>query len=270
MCAAIAAAEDAMAKYKDYVLAQTLEEAYALNQKKSAVIVAGNMWLRMCGLNKQTAIDLSCLGLDEIEEKTDAFVIGSMATLRALETHEGLNAAFGGAFEKALAPIVGTQFRNTATVGGSVYSRFGFSDVSALLLALDAKVVLYRRGAVKLSDYQKEAWDRDVITHIRIAKGQKAAVQSVRISETDIPVLVCAAAVSQAGLRVVLGARPARAMVVADGLAPDCDENTLEEIAKRTPFGSNLRASEAYRRKIAPALMARAVKSCREVAQHER
>jgi len=254
-----------MAKYRQYVMAQSLEEAYALNSKKSSVIVAGNMWLRMCGLNKQTAIDLSGLGLDTIEETQDGFVIGAMASLRSLETHEGLNAAFNSAFRKALSPIVGTQFRNGATVGGSVYSRFGFSDVSALLLALDAEVVLFKRGAVKLADYQKEAWDRDIITHIRLAKGQSASVHSVRVSETDIPVLVCAAARRARGLRVVLGARPARAVIVADGLEADCDRAVFEELAQKTAFGTNLRASEAYRRKIAPVLMERAVKDCGEV-----
>lgn len=256
-----------MAKYRNYVVAQSLEEAYALNAKKSAVIVAGNMWLRMCGLSKQTAIDLSALGLDTIEETQDAFVIGSMATLRQMETHEALNAAFGGAFREALAPIVGTQFRNTATVGGSVYSRFGFSDVSALLLALGAQVQLFGRGAVQLSDYQQEAWDRDIITHIRIPKGQWAAVRSVRVSATDIPMLVCAAAVSDEGLRLVLGARPARAQIVAQGISPNCGAEVFEEIAAKTAFGSNLRASEAYRRKIAPVLMMRAAKACREVTQ---
>jgi len=254
-----------MAKYRNYVAARTLDEAYELNQKKSAVIVAGNMWLRMCGLNKQTAIDLSALGLDQIEEKEDCFEIGAMAALRSMETSEALNAAFGGVFEKALAPIVGTQFRNTATVGGSVYSRFGFSDVSALLLALDAEVVLYKRGVVKLADYQKETWDRDIITHIRISKGQRAAVESVRVSKTDIPMLVCAAAKSENGVRVVLGARPARAMIAAEGIAADSGKETYEAIAQQTAFGSNLRASEAYRRKIAPVLMERAVKACGEV-----
>ena len=263
-----------MAKYRNYVLAESLEEAYALNQKKSSVIVAGNMWLRMCGMNKQTAIDLSLLGLDRIEEEKDAFVLGAMTTLRQMETHAGLHAAFGGVFEKAFAPIVGTQFRNGATLGGSVYSRFGFSDVSALLLALDAEVVLYKRGVVKLCDYQKETWDRDILTHVRIPKGQTADVQSVRVSGTDIPTLVCAAAKSEKGIRVVLGARPARAMIAADGLAPDADEKTFEQIAAAVPFGTNLRASEAYRRKIAPVLMARAAKGCvnmeKEAAHHDR
>ena len=172
-------------------------------------------------------------------------------------------------FAKALAPIVGTQFRNGATIGGSVYSRFGFSDVSALLLALDAEVVLFKRGAVKLADYQKETWDRDIITQIRIPKGRKADVQSVRVSGTDIPTLVCAAAKSDAGVRIVLGARPARAVIAADGLPADAPDAVYEEIAANAVFGTNLRASEAYRRKIAPVLMARAVKGCQEAANHE-
>ena len=37
---------------------------------------------------------------------------------------------------EAVRHIVGVQFRNCATVGGSVYGRFGFSDVLTLLLAL--------------------------------------------------------------------------------------------------------------------------------------
>jgi len=258
-----------MAKYKYYVMAQSLEEAYELNQKKSSVIVAGNMWLRMCGMNKMTAIDLSLLGLDQIEEEEDAFVVGAMTPLRTLETHADLHTVYGGVFAKALAPIVGTQFRNTATIGGSVYSRFGFSDVSALLLALDAEVVLHKRGVLKLADYQKEAWDRDIITHIRIPKGQTADVQSVRVSGTDIPTLVCAAAKSEKGIRIVLGARPARAVIVADALPSDLSDKQLEEIAKKTAFGTNLRASEEYRRKIAPVLMARAAKACQEVTGHE-
>ena len=251
-----------MASYREYVIARTLEEAYALNQKKSSVIVAGNMWLRLCGLHRATAIDLSALGLDQIRETDGAFEIGAMATLRQLETHADLNRAFGRVFSQAFAPIVGTQFRNGATVGGSVYSRFGFSDVGALLLALRGEVLLYKRGSVPLEQYQHEPWDRDIITGVRIPKGQRAAVQSVRLGGTDIPTLVCAASLGEDGLRIVLGARPARAIVVADGLSPDVGEAEFERIAGGTAFGSNRRASEAYRRRIAPVLMRRAARAC--------
>lgn len=249
-----------MAQYKNYVIAQTLDEAYALNAKKSTVIVAGNMWLRMCGMRRQTALDLSELGLDYIKEDEQGFTIGAMTTLRTMETHAALNAAFGGVFARAFEPIVGTQFRNGATVGGSVFSRFGFSDVSTLLLAMDAKVVTHARGEVPLDEFQKEKRDRDILTAIRIEKGRSAAIESVRLSKTDIPVLVCAASADERGVRVVLGSRPARAMIVAEGAKPE--ELDYMRMAADIPMGSNARASEAYRRKVAPVLMERAVQAC--------
>ena len=249
-----------MAQYKNYVIAQTLDEAYELNAKKSTVIVAGNMWLRMCGMRRQTALDLSELGLDFIKEDEQGFIIGAMTTLRTMETHPALNAAFGGVFARALEPIVGTQFRNGATVGGSVFSRFGFSDVSTLLLAMGAKVVTHARGEVPLDEFQREKWDRDILTAIRIEKGRSAAIESVRLSKTDIPVLVCAASVDERGVRVVLGSRPARAMIVAEGAKPE--ELDYMRMAADVPMGSNARASEAYRRKVAPVLIERAVQAC--------
>lgn len=249
-----------MAQYKNYVIVQTLDEAYALNAKKSTVIVAGNMWLRMCGMRRQTALDLSELGLDYIKEDEQGFTIGAMTTLRTMETHPALNAAFGGVFARAFEPIVGTQFRNSATVGGSVFSRFGFSDVSTLLLAMGAKVVTHARGEVPLDEFQKEKWDRDILTAIRIEKGRSAAIESVRLSKTDIPVLVCAASADERGVRVVLGSRPARAVIVTENARPE--ELDYMRMAADIPMGSNARASEAYRRKVAPVLMERAVQAC--------
>ena len=249
-----------MAQYKNYVIAQTLDEAYALNAKKSTVIVAGNMWLLMCGMRRQTALDLSELGLDYIKEDEQGFTIGAMTTLRTMETHAALNAAFGGVFARAFEPIVGTQFRNGATVGGSVFSRFGFSDVSTLLLAMGAKVVTHARGEVPIDEFQKEKWDRDILTAIRIEKGRSAAIESVRLSKTDIPVLVCAASADEHGVCVVLGSRPARAVIVAEDAKPE--ELDYMRMAADVPMGTNARASEAYRRKVAPVLMERAVQAC--------
>ena len=66
------------------------------------------------------------------------------------------------------------------------------------------------------------------------------------------------------GLRIVLGARPARALVVYEGAADAAD---YEAIAERTAFGGNLRASEAFRKKVAPVLMARAAAACLDMMQ---
>lgn len=52
-----------------------------------------------------------------------------MATLRDIEMHEGLNKEFQNLFKEAVRHIVGVQFRNCATVGGSIFPKLGFSDV---------------------------------------------------------------------------------------------------------------------------------------------
>ena len=83
---------------KEYVKAESLEQAYALNQKKSNVLVGGMMWLKMGNGNRNTVIDLSGLGLDQIEETEEEFRIGCMCSLRDLELHERLNQYFGGVF----------------------------------------------------------------------------------------------------------------------------------------------------------------------------
>ena len=106
---------------KNYVVAESLEQAYELNQKKNNVILGGTAWLKMGNRNIQTAIDLSNLGLDTIEEDDESFKIGCMCTLRQLEVDKNLNSYFDGAIEKSLIHIVGVQFRNCATIGGSVY-----------------------------------------------------------------------------------------------------------------------------------------------------
>ena len=89
--------------------------------------------------------------------------------------------------------IVGVQLRNLATLGGSLYSRFGFSDVLTMFLALDASVELYKGGIVPLSEYAESPKDRDILVRIIVPKkNAKFNYQSVRISQTDIPVLTCA------------------------------------------------------------------------------
>ena len=122
-----------MLKIKQYVKAESLEQAYELNQKKTNRIVGGMLWLKMSTAQIQTAIDLSGLGLDQIEETEDAWKIGCMVSLRDLELHEGLNELSCNMIRESVRSIVGVQFRNLATIGGSIFGRFGFSDVLTLL-----------------------------------------------------------------------------------------------------------------------------------------
>ena len=245
-----------MMTIQNYVRPQTLEQAYELlskNRRNRAV--AGMLWLRLTGGSIQTAVDLCDLGLDTMEETDDAFVIGAMTPLRKLELDPGFAAYTGGAAARALGDIVGVQFRNLATVGGSVFGRFGFSDVLTLLLALDTEVELYGAGRMPLAEFAElPQTTRDLLVRIYVKKTPgSVAYRAVRIARTDFPVLTCAASRLDGKVRLCVGARPGKAMVLdltdaaAGGLTPDTVQSLAEEAAKQIPTGSNSRGSAAYR-----------------------
>ena len=249
---------------REYARPETVEEAFALCQKRSNAVMAGNMWLRMEKKAVATLIDLSGLGLDDVKEQEDAFELGAMATLRHLETHEGLRRDYHNAFARALGPIVGVQFRNTATVGGSVFARFGFSDVSTLLLALGASVRLHAAGEKTLRDFQTQPFARDILLSVRVPKGALGVgYHAMRRSATDIPLLTAAAVRTDAGISVAVGARPGRAQLLCEG-ETELTDARRQALLGAMAFGTNMRASAAYRREVADVLVRRAVQDAME------
>ena len=85
---------------------------------------------------------------------------------------------------------VGVQFRNQATVGGSIYGRYGFSDILTLFLALDTFVELYDGGTIRLSEFVKRKKDKDLLVSVIIRKSdRKVRYESIRQTKTDFPVL---------------------------------------------------------------------------------
>ena len=204
-----------MITIQKYVRAQSLEEAWQLNQNKRNRVLGGMLWLRLGKGSVNTAIDLCDLGLDQIEETEDAFSIGAMVTLRDLEMHDGLNVYANGAIANAVKDIVGVQFRNMATVGGSIWGRFGFSDVLTVFLAMDTYVELYKGGIVPLEQFAKMKKDNDILVRLIVKKTPcKVVYHSMRNQRTDFPVIACAVACMNGEYRASIGARPSRAMLI--------------------------------------------------------
>lgn len=242
-----------MFRAKEYVRPKSLQEAYALNQKRSSVVVGGMMWLKMSSVYKVTVIDLSGLDLNKIEENEETFQIGCMCTLRQLETHPGLNGYFGDIFRECTRGIVGTQFRNGATVGGSVFGKFGFSDILTCLLMLDTQVELYGAGILPLAEFLERKPERDILVRVIIQKdGRRGAYVSQRRSRTDFPVIACGVARKDDTFYVSVGARPQRARL--ETVKAEAGES-FEQLAKRAVaemgFYDNMRASGEYRKALA-------------------
>ena len=245
-----------MITIQKYVRAQSLEEAWQLNQNKRNRILGGMLWLRLGKGSINTAIDLCDLGLDTIEETEEQFSIGAMATLRDIEVHEGLNAYTGHAIADAVRDIVGVQFRNMATVGGSIWGRFGFSDVLTVFLAMDSYVELYKGGIISLEQFVGMKKDNDILVRLIVRKTPcKVVYSSMRNQRTDFPVIACAVSAMNGEYRASIGARPARALLIrsdkADGFA--------ELVAQNAPTEGNLRGSAAYRTHLIKVLTQRSV-----------
>lgn len=159
-----------MVTIQKYVKAQSLEEAWKLNQGKKNRILGGMLWMRLGNGTISTAIDLCDLGLDTIEETDEEFSIGARVTLRELEQHVGLNTYTHDAVKNAVKDIVGVQFRNMATIGGSIWGRFGFSDVLTVFLAMDSYVELYKGGIVSMADFVSMKMDNDILIRVIVKK----------------------------------------------------------------------------------------------------
>ncbi len=238
-----------MLTINQYVKAESLQQAYELNQKKNNVILGGMLWLKMQKKSVGTAIDLSDLGLDTIEETEDSYLIGAMVTLRTLELHKGI------------------QFRNLATIGGSIFGRYGFSDVLTIFMALDASVELYQKGIVSIEEFSKMPYDNDLLIRVIIKKQKmKVAYLSQRNTKTDFPLLTCAVSNIEGTYRCVIGARPKRAVclydtndLLKDGITQESAEKFGEFIKSQIITGSNMRGSEEYRKILSGVLSKRAL-----------
>ena len=109
--------------------------------------------------------------------------------------------------------------------------------------------------------------DNDILVRLIIKKRpSRFAYQSMRSQRTDFPVLACAVSELDGEYRAVIGARPARAIIIrdtqnllADGITPESAAAFAAFVAENTPTGSNLRGSAAYRSHLTRVLTERAV-----------
>ncbi len=256
-----------MLSIQKYVRVKSLDEAYDLNQNRRNRIIGGMLWLKMSSITVPTAIDLSDLGLNTIEETDEAFSIGAMVTLRQLEQHSSLNAYTNGAMKRAVQDIVGVQFRNMATVGGSIFGRFGFSDVLTVFLTMDCSVELHKGGIIPLEQFARMEKDRDILVRLIVKKtAGRFAYQATRNSRTDFPTLTCAAACVDGEYRLAIGARPMKAVLLRDeqgllaaGVTEENAKAFADFAAEQIKTDGNVRGSAAYRTHLIRVLTQRAL-----------
>lgn len=266
---------------RDLVQPETLEEAYTtLTSRKLNTVLGGCSFLKMGSKRIGTAIDLSSpqLGLKGIQEHAESFEIGAMTSFREVETYPAFQDYYQGVLPQAVRSIIGVQFRNGVTVGASVFSKYGFSDLITALLALNAEVELYHGGRMSLHAFLAQPYAKDILTKVWISKNtRKASYQGLRNSVSDYAILNVAVSELEGQWQIVVGARPQHAMVAEKAsqklselasakealLLSDENLKNIEDIAKlaaeELSFGTNLRGSAEYRQALCPVLVKRAI-----------
>jgi len=216
------------------------------------------------------AIDLSKAGLSYIIEGDSSFEIGAMTTFGDIEGNKVLSNHFSNLLANSVKDIVGVQLRNILTIGGTVYSRYGFSDPITALLVLNTKVKLYKQGIMPLEEFLINGpKELDILESIIIEKdGSHASFQSMRNSKGDYAILNLAVSKKNRNFTIAVGARPNRGTLAKETMEYLSGKNITDAeiieaskiITKEITFGSNTRGSEDYRREICKVLLKRALR----------
>ncbi len=256
---------------------ETLDEAVELLRKADSVILSGGTKLLAdeTGLPVEHVVDLQALGLNQIRGENGALTIGAAcrltdlaATLAQEYPSEQQSALLQGVIQRE-GP---NTYRNAATVGGTVASRPPDSELLAVLLLLDARLLLSgptTAGEVDLASYLASG-DKSLIAQIVVPwEDGQGAVERVARTPADYPI-VSVAAWRPAGEPVRLaatgtGPRPLRLADAEAAVASGVNEKSVSEAANAAREASqhpgDFRGSADYRAEMAAVLTRRVLQA---------
>jgi carbon-monoxide dehydrogenase medium subunit len=217
----------------------------------------------------EVLIDIGRLrDLSYIRDEGDVIAVGALTRHHDLE-HSGLLAAELPLLAHAAGAVGDPQVRHRGTIGGSLAHGDPASDLPAVILALDATLVI--RGPsgqreIAASDFFQGLFETalepgELLTEIRIAKPQTRGWSFQKFTKRAIDWAIVGVALQ--GDRVALvnmSAAPMRAAAVEGALAEGA---TPQEAAAHAAEGTNpvsdINASAAYREHLARVLVGRAL-----------
>lgn len=216
-----------------YYRAISLEDAYQkLKENPKNAIIAGGLWMKKTGLQYNELIDLSNLKLDEIKEENGFIHVGSMVSLRDFENNSLIKSLNSGATAFGVREVLGPAFRNSATIGGSVFGRYPFSDVIASLLPLDVKLVFYPKQEMTLEEYLSFRGKVDgILEEIIIKKEEgKGFYKKVKTTALDFPMINFSIVKRNNKHYIAIGSRPMVAALAHEAMSL-ADQGKFEEAA---------------------------------------
>ncbi len=256
----------------EYVNPRSIDEAYSLFlENRKNYIKGGGAWLKLTLKSAEKLISLDKLNLDKIIVSNDLIEIGSMTTLREIETNENIVNLYNGILSKACHNIMGINVRNIATIGGTVMSRLAFSDIYPALLVMDTTLVFYKLGEVSLSDFlRKPMKERDILLSIKIKKKEGSGFyKKVATTALDFSIINFAIVKTNNKYMISIGSTPYIASLAYDTMEflNKQLEITSKEIEKAISIlleeikvSDNTRSSKDYRVELIKTYFKRGIK----------
>lgn len=257
-------------RINNYLKVDTLAKGYELLQKNNSLIIGGGAWLKLTNKDIDNVIDVSAVGLNEIIDKGDSIEIGTMVSLRQIETNNLIKQQYNGILSGAVGQIMGIPVRNIATIGGSIMGKYSFSDVLTPLLVMNVTLVFYNYGEISLEEFmQIKKFNKDILTKI-IIKKENGNGYFHKLAKTSLDFAVINVSITKSDLiKIAIGARPSvstkcyKAMEYINEFKVITQE-VIEETAliaiEETKFGTSSRASSEYRADVSKAFIIRGLK----------
>ncbi|HIE48156.1 TPA: hypothetical protein EYP84_04640 [Candidatus Bipolaricaulota bacterium] len=256
-----------------------LSAALALLRRKRprTVPLAGGTWLNpRIGkeVPAEAVVDLSGLGLGQVERDGDTLRLGAMATLADVTEDETCRSLAGGILAQTARRDATVNVRNAATVGGTVVVAPVDSEFILALLALGAELSVQSAKTATwplhrfLAD-PATALDDGLVTQVQIRLPARATEGLARVARTPADHSIVAAVAVVASnpdvVRVALGGVSPRPLLVEFDRPETAEQAVAQAIAAAEAY-ADFRGTADYRRAMGAVMARRAL----EVALQER
>ncbi|MBU0705086.1 MAG: FAD binding domain-containing protein [Chloroflexi bacterium] len=246
--------------------------ALALLKRSSphTIPLAGGTWLNPRigkDVPAEAVVDLSGLGLNQIERDGDTLRLGTMTTLAAVTEDETCSSWANGILAQTARRDATVNVRNAATVGGTVVVAPVDSEFILALLALAAKVDVQSAKLTTWPIHQfladpVAALDGGLVTQIQIQLPTRAAGGMARVARTpaDHPIVAAVALITQNPdvVRIALGGVAPRPLLVEFDRPEAAEETVAQAIAAAEPY-ADFRGAADYRRAMGAVMAKRAL-----------
>lgn len=261
-----------MPTLKEFHKPTDLSAALALLKRESphTVPLAGGTWLNpRIGkeVQAEAVIDLSGLGLDQIERDVDTLRLGPMATLAAVTEDETCRSLADGILAQTARRDAAVNVRNAATVGGTVVVAPVDSEFILALLALAAELSTQSAQSEETTTQSLYQFLADpvaalkggLVTQVRIRLPLRATGGLARVARTPSghPIVAAVTVVTEdtGTVRIALGGVAPRPLLVEFDQPEAAEEAVAQAIATAEPY-ADFRGTADYRRAMG-ALMAK-------------